>query len=494
MLDRMKLKLYCPYCEFHYDIKICDVTENKMDKIEFKLYCPYSLDYDSLKNVYHLDYGSGYTVRTAIIINGAEIVSLLRHKWDRRNDCNEHGRQHFPPGKLYKNLTSKTASKKYIIDYIWVKVKEDEKSVHWDVYEYYDDWVGVKRLTFFTFDKVQYYEALGHLQQLIGQDVDERLLNKPLLAARMKTLLERLKEQRKEEKLWQEELQKYEKVGAEIEEKLKQAEENGIDAAGAYKLARLYDEYCDPKNADLWYSKTIELGNAAACSCPGKGGQKVCDSIRFDLFYPFHKEWVEKYEYPYLDDDDLRRNGRPLDIATGIYINGDEILTIMADKWRDKYCDKLWEARYGHLGPERLFNSLNFMDGFWTVVWHEPMTAWKDGGIVGSILAWARLFQYDSRVMVSVKEDGKFVYWRVIDPYELEALVGYSYEECKFYVKSDTTGENDLFFKFTKGQYYAELAKLAKWCDKPEPNRTMWLERLADILVTRQIQRLEEDD
>lgn len=485
MLDRMKLKLYCPYCEFHYDIKICDVTENKMDKIEFKLYCPYSLDYDSLKNVYHLDYGSGYTVRTAIIINGAEIVSLLRHKWDRRNDCNEHGRQHFPPGKLYKNLTSKTASKKYIIDYIWVKIKEDEKSVHWDVYEYYDDWVGIKRLTFFTFDKEQYYEALGHLQQLIGQDVDERLLNKPLLAARMKTLLERLKEQRKEEKLWQEELQKYEKVGAEIEEKLKQAEENGIDVAGAYKLARLYDDYCDPKNADLWYSKAIELGNAAACSCPGSGGQKVCDSIRFDLFYPFNKEWDEKYEFLYFDYDDLRRNGRPHDIATGIYINGDEILAIMADKWRDKYCDKLWEARYGHLGPERLFKSLNFMDGFrGSLFWqyYEPMTTWKDGGIVTYILAWSSHYQYDSSVIISVKVDDKFVYWRVIDPYEIAGSDGVS------------SGDNDLLFKFAKGQYYAELAKLAKLCDNPEPNKTMWLERLADLLVTRQIQRLEEDD
>lgn len=484
MLDRMKLKLYCPYCEFHYDIKICDVTENKMDKIEFKLYCPYSLDYDSLKNVYHLDYGSGYTVRTAIIINGAEIVSLLRHKWDRRNDCNEHGRQHFSPGKLYKNLTSKTDSKKYIIDYIWVKVKEDEKSVHWDVYEYYDDWVGVKRLTFFTFDKVQYYEALGHLQQLIGQDVDERLLNKPLLAARMKTLLERLKEQRKEEGLWQEELQKYEKLGTEIEEKLKQAEKNGIDTAGAYKLARLYDEYGDPKNADLWYSKTIELGNAA-CSCSGDGGQKVCDSIRFDLFYVFNKEEDEKYEFIEFDYDYLRREGRPLDIATGIYINGDEILAIMADKWLDKYCDKLWKARYGHLVPERLFNSLNFKDGFRGSVWwkwYEPMTTWKDGGIVTYILAWSSHYQYDSSVIISVKEDDKFVYWRVIDPYEIAGSDAVS------------SGDNDLLFKFAKRQYYAELAKLAKLCDNPEPNKTMWLERLADILVTRQLQRLEEDD
>lgn len=292
-----------------------------------------------------------------------------------------------------------------------------------------------------------------------------------------------------------------EKIGLEIEEKLKEAEENGTDVIRAFQLGKLYYQYLDYDNAILWFKKAAEMGSAAKRSKAGGSTRSRCDRIKFDLFYTFYKEYYDSELDSYRDDftvDELRMNGRPHDLATNIYINGKEITEIVGMKWLGK-----WDY-YAHLCPWQLLDNLINKRGFMgdDLGGRTNMPVWKDGGIVRNILRPCYIEDYDANednhfLMVSEKEDDKFIYWRIMNPSEIKDPHWSVDEDTVADTVTDTSGKNDLFFKFAKEQYYAELAKLAKLCDKPEPNKTMWVERLTDILVnlaTRKYERLVEDE
>ena len=298
-----------------------------------------------------------------------------------------------------------------------------------------------------------------------------------------------------------------EKIELEIKEKLEQAEKNGTDVIEAFELGKLYYQYLDYDNAILWFKKAAEMGSAAKRSKAGGSTRSRCDRIKFDLFYTFYKEYYDSEIDRYLDDfnvNELRMNGRPHDLATNIYINGDEITDIVGMKWSDKW------YYYAHLCPWQLLDNLINKRGFMgdDVGGRTDMPVWKDGGIVRNILRPYYLEYFDEYedydvyedshfLMVSEKEDDKFIYWRIMNPSEIKDPHWSVDEDTVADTVTDTSGKNDLFFKFAKEQYYAELAKLAKLCDKPEPNKTMWVERLTDILVnlaTRKYERLVEDE
>lgn len=427
MCDRTESKLYSPERWVQRFINRYS-KEEMSDRIEFKLYSPFNkgeewvqefidsyrkgeIDQDFFYSS-NLGIDLGYEVKTTILINGVDIVDIVLNKAKQDFDLSDSYKS---PGALYKVLTKENISfrrallgtslenivsplgklfcwRDYLLgeEKIYVLEEDSEQFVYW-----YLIGTGRKPITEkkggkpiqFKFAREQYREALDHLQQLIGKDIDKSQLTKPLLIERLKIQLYKLKKWRIEEKRRQEKEQADEKLRLEIEEKLKEAEGNGTDVIGAFELGKLYYQYLDYDNALLWFKKAAEMGSVAKRSKAGGSTRSRCDRIKFDLFYYFNKEYDEKFDNIIIDEangvldkDYLRRNGRPHDIATEIYINGVEILKIMAGKWRDDYiksrinwglpmdyiekCADEYKMEYAHLSPGKLFDSLINQHGF----------------------------------------------------------------------------------------------------------------------------------
>ena len=411
------------------------------DLLEFKLYSPFNkgegwvqgyID-DYLGGMYDLDYfysrlALGYDVNLAILINGVEIHNIFRDVLATKYYVRKDAEFYYPADIVYKKLTDGCICNRNITHAAWVRVKEDEKFVYWHVVYYlYDDSKERKYCASFKFAREQYYEALGHLQQLIGKDIDKSQFTKPLLIERLKTQLCRLKKQKMLEELGLAEKQAYKKFWPEIEEKLKQAEENGTDVIGAFELGKQYRDHGDNHNAYLWFSTAAILGKCAVRSNPGDKEQDTCDRIKFELIY---------YDHPLYDEC----------LGTKISVNGRDILDILNATYDS---DQYNQYRYPFFKPdeltylfpdelyERLTQNLGFIE-FSDCYGRKAMPFWEDGGTVRNIMinAWTGL-DCEESVVVAEKQDEKFVYWNIVEPVILS-------------------------FKFAKEQYYYALAEFVK--------------------------------
>lgn len=220
----------------------------------------------------------------------------------------------------------------------------------------------------------------------------------------------------------------YEKIGLEIEEKLKEAEENGTDVVGAFQLGKLYRDYGNNHNAYLWFSTAATLGKYAVRSNPGDKEQGACDRIKFELIC---------YDDPLYDEC----------LGTKISVNGRDILDILNATYDS---DQYNQYRYPYFKPheltylipdelyERLTHNLGFIEDPCSFLRREAMPFWKDGSTVRNIMinAWTGI-DCEESVVVAEKQDEKFVYWNIVEPVILS-------------------------FKFAKVQYYYALAKLVK--------------------------------
>ena len=402
------------------------------DRLEFKMYSPFITGENWLygrtvaycarlmkQDDYYLECAPGYTIRTAILINGIDIVEIVVDKWKPDYDILKNHDAHFSPEELFKNLTGEREGMRYIIrNGVSASEKEDKQFLYWELNGHSSS--GLKKPIRFKFSREQYYEALGHLQQLIGKDIiGESRWIRPLLIERLKTQLCRLKKQLEEERRREEE-QAHKKLGLEIEEKLKQAEENGTDVVGAFQLGKLYRDYGDNHNAYLWFSTAATLGKFAVRSNPDDKEQSACDRIKFEL---------------YCDGSDYFCT----EGTTKIYINDTGILDILdakIDRWELlSYIDY-----FDYLYPEELYDRLTENRGFigGSCLEYKAMPFWEDGSTVRNIMIHTlRGFLDNGSVVVAEKQDEKFVYWNIKFPVSLS-------------------------FKFAKVQYYYALAKFVK--------------------------------
>lgn len=219
-----------------------------------------------------------------------------------------------------------------------------------------------------------------------------------------------------------------EKIGLEIEEKLKEAEENGTDVIGAFQLGKLYRDYGDNHNAYLWFSTAATLGKYAVRSNPGDKEQGACDRIKFELICCDD-----------LFDDEC--------LGTKISVNGRDILDILnatydSDQYNQYKYPYFKPHELTYLIPDELYERLTHNLGFIEcsdMPLREAMPFWKDGSTVRNIMIsmFSGCLDDEFSVVVTEKQDEKFVYWNIVEPVILS-------------------------FKFAKVQYYYALAKFVK--------------------------------